>query len=124
MSDFIKTEVVLFQDMVELHCPICDKELVWTTNMEEPTSRIVYLSSCCTVRYTAHLHHVLVTSIFETHGPPSPPSTVCRCGHEEGEHSRDIGCNHAIGHMQVVNYETGDVEYPEQCGCWLYRKDG
>lgn len=120
MDDITNVDVVLFDDMVRRCCQECDSELTWTMVMEEPASKLVYLASCCEVRYRAHLHQVVITSIFETHGPPRSPSTICQCGHEEAEHDRDRGCSHVVASLTDL---FGTERHVETCGCWIYRNN-
>ncbi len=112
-----KTEIVLFEDMIKLQCPVCIRELQWSMVLEEPVSKLADVASCCGIRYHARIHTMAMTN-SKVDGD-DPPSTMCRCGHEEVEHNRDTGCNISIGYHGV-----GGVLYDEKCSCWLYRKDG
>lgn len=116
MSDHIKTEVVLFEDMIKMVCPVCKVELQWSMVQEEDLIRVQYLADCCTVLYRANFCQVVITSIVDG---DDPPSTMCRCGHETVDHNRDTGCKITIGH-----HGTDGVLHVEKCSCWLYRKEG
>lgn len=117
MSD-IKTEIVSFDDMITMHCPVCDKEMLWSMAMEEPVSKkskILYVSKCCTVEYSAYSHTVVIASAVKG----EMPGTVCRCGHEEKKHNKDRGCQERVDKRQ--NFEGYEYHSNEACPCWKYR---
>ncbi len=115
MSDHTKTEVVLFEDMIKMVCPVCIRELQWSMVLEEPVTKLVDVASCCGIQYRAYIHTMAMTN--RKVDVDDPPSTMCRCGHEEVEHDRNTGCSHFNHHtIKGVVYEI--------CGCWRYRKDG
>ncbi len=118
MSDHI--EIVLFEDMIKLRCPVCIRELQWSMVLEEPVTKLVDVASCCGIQYRAYIHTMAMTNSKVDDGD-DPPSTMCQCGHDEAEHSRDTGCNKLISY--TIDHVAGDVLKAKKCGCWLYRKE-
>ncbi len=119
MGDNNKTEVVLFDDMSNMSCPVCRHELQWSMVLEEPASKLAYVANCCGIQYHAFIHMMMMTRQKDE---DDPHGIMCRCGHEEGEHSRDRGCNHMIGYTLVNHHGTGDIKKSEKCSCWTYRR--